>query len=349
MTSLFKTMSPSALTLEEALALMRLPRTVGTDPATGEEIVALNGRYGPYLRRGSETRSLATEDELFTVTLDEAVRLFAEPKRRGREPRGTAARAGTDPVTGKPMVIRSGRYGPYVTDGETNAALREREGDTVEGLTVERAAELLQARREAGPSTRGAQEGHRPQDGRQEVRNEEVGRQEVLGQEVRVQQLPTGGSALAFPVMEARDHLRRRRIRSVGRGPDRRGHRGLGARRAADVVAGRSHHVGGRCPVGGCIGRFAFPLGDGNGAGGTFPGEVGGMSSPAGLEPRGRFIVFEGGEGSGKSTQSARLAERLGAVLHAGARGAPPSASRCGRSCSTPARPVSTTGPRRCS
>ena len=156
MTSLFKTMSPSTITLEEALALLRLPRTVGTDPANGEEIVALNGRYGPYLRRGSETRSLATEEELFTVTLDEAVRLFAEPKRRGRAAASAPLRElGTDPVTGKPMVIRSGRYGPYVTDGETNASLREREGDTVEGLTVERAAELLQARREAGPSTRG--------------------------------------------------------------------------------------------------------------------------------------------------------------------------------------------------
>ncbi|HET6664725.1 MAG TPA: type I DNA topoisomerase [Acidimicrobiales bacterium] len=156
MSSLFKTMSPSTLTPEEALGLLRLPRTVGTDPGTGEEIVALNGRYGPYLKRGSETRSLGTEDELFTVTVDDAVRLFAEPKRRGRTIASAPLRElGTDPVAGKPMVIRSGRYGPYVTDGETNASLREREGDTIEGLTDERAAELLQARRDAGPSTRG--------------------------------------------------------------------------------------------------------------------------------------------------------------------------------------------------
>jgi DNA topoisomerase I len=156
MASLFKSMSPSTITLDEALALLSLPRTVGTDPATGEEIVALNGRYGPYLKRGSETRSLATEEELFTVTVEQAVRLFAEPKRRGRATASAPLREiGPDPVTGRPMMIRSGRYGPYVTDGETNASLREREGDTVEGLTAERATELLQARRDAGPSTRG--------------------------------------------------------------------------------------------------------------------------------------------------------------------------------------------------
>jgi DNA topoisomerase I len=156
MSSLFESMSPSTVTLEEAVALLSLPRTVGTDPATAEEIVALNGRYGPYVKRGRETRSLGTEDELFTVTVDDAVRLFAEPKRRGRTIASAPLRElGTDPVSDKPMVIRSGRYGPYVTDGETNASLREREGDTIEGLTDERAAELLQARRDAGPSTRG--------------------------------------------------------------------------------------------------------------------------------------------------------------------------------------------------
>jgi DNA topoisomerase I len=156
MSSLFKTMSPSAITLEEAVGLLRLPRTIGADPATGEEIVALNGRYGPYVKKGSDTRSLATEDELFTVTVDDALRLFAEPKRRRRATGSAPLRElGTDPVSGKPMVIRSGRYGPYVTDGETNASLREREGDTVDELTDDRAAELLQARRDAGPSTRG--------------------------------------------------------------------------------------------------------------------------------------------------------------------------------------------------
>jgi DNA topoisomerase I len=156
MASLFKDMVPSSLSLDEAVRLLSLPRTVGADPATGEEIVALNGRYGPYVKKGSDTRSLASEPELFTVTVDAALALFAEPKRRGRTAAAAPLRElGADPVSGKPMVVRDGRYGPYVTDGESNASLRAREGDTVEGLTDERAAELLQARRDAGPAKRG--------------------------------------------------------------------------------------------------------------------------------------------------------------------------------------------------
>jgi DNA topoisomerase-1 len=154
MASLFKTMTPQRLTLDDALQLLSLPRVVGNDPETGEPIEALNGRYGPYVRKGGDSRSLANEEQLFTVTLDEALRLFAEPKRRGR---GAAAapplrELGEDPVSGKPVVVKAGRYGPYVTDGETNASLRERDGDQVESITIERAAELLQARRDAGPS-----------------------------------------------------------------------------------------------------------------------------------------------------------------------------------------------------
>jgi DNA topoisomerase-1 len=156
MASLFKTMDPATLDLDTALRLLSLPRTVGVDPGTGEEIVALNGRYGPYVKRADDTRNLATEEDLFRVTLDEALLLFAEPKRRGRAAAAAPLRElGADPVSGKPMVIKDGRYGPYVTDGDTNASLRERDGDTVEGLTPERAAELLQARRDAGPSARG--------------------------------------------------------------------------------------------------------------------------------------------------------------------------------------------------
>ncbi|HEX5365559.1 MAG TPA: type I DNA topoisomerase [Acidimicrobiales bacterium] len=151
--SLFKDMSLTDLGLDDALRLLGLPRTVGTDPETGEEILALNGRYGPYLKRGDDTRSLASEHELFTVSVEDAKRLFAEPKRRGRQAAAPPLRTlGEDPATGKPMVVKNGRYGPYVTDGETNASLRERDGDTVEGLTDERAAELLQARRDAGPA-----------------------------------------------------------------------------------------------------------------------------------------------------------------------------------------------------
>jgi DNA topoisomerase I len=153
MESLFASMSPATLTLDDALRLLGLPRTVGTDPATGEEIVARNGRYGPYLSKGKDTRSLGSEEELFTVTVDEAVLAFAEPKRRGRQAAAAPLRElGPDPVSGKPMVVKSGRYGLYVTDGETNASLREREGDTVEDLTDDRAAELLQMRRDAGPA-----------------------------------------------------------------------------------------------------------------------------------------------------------------------------------------------------
>ena len=154
MASLFKTMTPTSVTVEEALQLLTLPRVVGADPESGEPIEALNGRFGPYIRKGGDSRSLGSEDELFTVSLDDALRLFAEPKRRGRAAAAPPLRElGNDPVSGKPMVVKSGRYGPYVTDGETNASLREREGDKVEELTDERAAELLQQRRDAGPST----------------------------------------------------------------------------------------------------------------------------------------------------------------------------------------------------
>jgi DNA topoisomerase-1 len=152
MESLFKTMSPATLTLDDALRLLSLPRTVGTDPETGEQILARNGRYGPFLAKGKDTRSLGSEDELFTVTVEDALRAFAEPKRRGRQAAAPLRELGTDPVSRKPMVVLNGRYGPYVTDGETNASLREGEGDTVEGLTDDRAAELLQMRRDAGPA-----------------------------------------------------------------------------------------------------------------------------------------------------------------------------------------------------
>jgi DNA topoisomerase-1 len=148
--SLLKSMTLDTLTLDEALQLLSLPRVVGTDPETNEEIVALNGRYGPYVKRGKDSRSLAEEEQLFTVTLDEALKLFAEPKRRGRQAAAPLRELGNDPATGKPMVVKSGRFGPYVTDGETNASLRK--GDDVETLTDERAAELLQTRREQGPA-----------------------------------------------------------------------------------------------------------------------------------------------------------------------------------------------------
>ncbi|MBF6139025.1 type I DNA topoisomerase [Nocardia farcinica] len=149
--SLFKSMDLASITLDDALKLLSLPRVVGTDPATGEEVTAQNGRYGPYLKKGTDSRSLASEDQIFTITLDEALKIYAEPKRRGGQSASAAPlrELGTDPVSGKPMVIKDGRFGPYVTDGETNASLRK--GDEVESITDERAAELLADRRARGP------------------------------------------------------------------------------------------------------------------------------------------------------------------------------------------------------
>lgn len=150
--SLFKSMSIETVNLEQALKLLSLPRLVGLDPADGAEITAQNGRYGPYLKKGTDSRSLGSEDELFSVTLEQALALYAQPKTRGRTAAAAASlrEVGADPATGKPMVIKDGRFGPYVTDGETNASLRK--GDEVAELTVERAAELLADRRSRGPA-----------------------------------------------------------------------------------------------------------------------------------------------------------------------------------------------------
>ena len=150
--SLFSSMSPETVTFEQALKLLTLPRTVGAAP-DGEEIQALNGRYGPYIKKGTDSRSLDSEDKLFTVTLDEALAIFAQPKQRGR--RAAAAplkELGPDPVTQGQVTVREGRFGPYVTDGETNASLRK--GDDVESITIDRAAELLADRRARGPVTK---------------------------------------------------------------------------------------------------------------------------------------------------------------------------------------------------
>jgi DNA topoisomerase-1 len=147
--SLFKTMSPETVTLEQALQLLTLPRTVGTAP-DGEEIQALNGRYGPYVKKGTDSRSLESEEALFTITLDEALAIFAQPKQRGRKAAAAPLKElGADPVSQGQVTVREGRFGPYVTDGEVNASLRK--GDDVESITLERAAELLADRRERAP------------------------------------------------------------------------------------------------------------------------------------------------------------------------------------------------------
>ncbi|MGV0372712.1 type I DNA topoisomerase [Corynebacterium pilbarense] len=144
--SLFSTMEPSSVTFDEAMQLLSLPREVGEDPADGEMITAQNGRYGPYLKKGSDSRSLASEDQIFSITLEEARRIYAEPKRRGRAAAKPPLKMlGDNDVSGKPMTVKDGRFGPYVTDGETNASLQR--GDTPETMTDQRANELLSARR----------------------------------------------------------------------------------------------------------------------------------------------------------------------------------------------------------
>ncbi|TPG31209.1 type I DNA topoisomerase [Mycolicibacterium hodleri] len=149
--SLLQSMDLETVTLDDALKLLSLPRVVGTDPTNNEEITAQNGRYGPYLKRGTDSRSLANEDQMFTITLDEALKIYSEPKRRGRQGAATPPlrELGNDPVSEKPMVIKDGRFGPYVTDGETNASLRK--GDDVMSITDGRASELLADRRARGP------------------------------------------------------------------------------------------------------------------------------------------------------------------------------------------------------
>ena len=150
--SLLSSQSPETVTLEEALQLLALPRLVGTAP-DGEEVLARTGRYGPYVQKEKETRSLEREEQVFEITLDEALALLAQPKARGRGAAKPPLRElGDDPSTGKPVVLKEGRFGPYVTDGETNASLRA--GDSVESVTIERASELLAERRSKGPTKR---------------------------------------------------------------------------------------------------------------------------------------------------------------------------------------------------
>jgi len=151
--SLFKSMELDTISLEDALQLLQLPRVIGVGE-DGEEIVARNGRYGPYVQQGKESRSLETEEQLLTLALDEAKAILAKPKeRRGRgQAKPPLKEVGADPVSGKPIVVKEGRFGPYVTDGETNASLRT--GDDPEQIDLDRAVELLAERRAKGPSTK---------------------------------------------------------------------------------------------------------------------------------------------------------------------------------------------------
>ncbi|MFH0247216.1 type I DNA topoisomerase [Streptomyces chitinivorans] len=153
--SLLKSMSLDTVTLDDALKLLSLPRVVGTDPDSGQEITAQNGRYGPYLKKGTDSRSLQSEEQIFTITLDEALAIYAQPKQRGRAAaKPPLKELGTDPASERPVVVKDGRFGPYVTDGETNATLRR--DDDVETITPERAYELLAEKRAKGPAKKTA-------------------------------------------------------------------------------------------------------------------------------------------------------------------------------------------------
>ncbi|GAA5033031.1 type I DNA topoisomerase [Microbacterium fluvii] len=148
--SLFKTMSVDTIDLDAALQLLSLPRVVGADPATGEEITAQNGRYGPYLKKGTDSRSLDTEQQLFDITLDEALERYAQPKYGAKRASSALKEFDADPVSGKPIRIRDGRFGAYVTDGETNVTIPR--GVTVDEITFERAVEMIAEKRAKGPA-----------------------------------------------------------------------------------------------------------------------------------------------------------------------------------------------------
>ncbi|MEK6311329.1 MAG: DNA topoisomerase, partial [Curtobacterium sp.] len=148
--SLFKSMDPQTVDLETALKLLDLPRTVGQDPESGEDITAQNGRYGPYLKKGTDTRTLPSEDAIFDVDLAGALELFAQPKYGAKRSASAALKEfDADPVSGKPIKVKDGRFGPYVTDGETNATIPR--GEEVEAVDFERAVQLLADKRAKGP------------------------------------------------------------------------------------------------------------------------------------------------------------------------------------------------------
>ncbi len=148
--SLFKSMDPQTVDLETALKLLDLPRVVGKDPESGDDITAQNGRYGPYLKKGTDTRTLPSEDAIFDVDLPGALELFAQPKYGGRRAASAALKEfDADPVSGKPIKMKDGRFGPYVTDGETNATIPR--GEDVEAVDHARAVQLIADKRAKGP------------------------------------------------------------------------------------------------------------------------------------------------------------------------------------------------------
>lgn len=158
--SLFRSMSVDAIDLGTALQLLSLPRVVGADPATGEEITAQNGRFGPYLKKGTDSRSLDNEQQIFDITLEEALAKYAEPKYGARRASSALKEFEADPVSGKPIKLKDGRFGPYVTDGETNATVPR--GENAMEITFERAVELIADKRAKGPAPKRAAAARKP-------------------------------------------------------------------------------------------------------------------------------------------------------------------------------------------
>jgi DNA topoisomerase-1 len=148
--SLFKSMDPATVDLETAIKLLDLPRVVGQDPESGDDITAQNGRYGPYIKKGTDSRSLESEEQIFTIDLPGALEIFAQPKYGARRPSSALKEFDADPVSGKPIRVRDGRFGPYVTDGVTNATIPR--GDDVDSIDFDRAVELLAEKRAKGPA-----------------------------------------------------------------------------------------------------------------------------------------------------------------------------------------------------
>ena len=148
--SLFNSMDPSTIDLETALKLLDLPRVVGNDPESGDEITAQNGRYGPYIKKGADSRSLEAEEQIFTIDLPGALEVFAQPKYGARRPTSALKEFDADPESGKPIRVRDGRFGPYVTDGVTNATIPR--GEEIEAIDFDRAVQLLADKRAKGPA-----------------------------------------------------------------------------------------------------------------------------------------------------------------------------------------------------
>ncbi|HWT33951.1 MAG TPA: type I DNA topoisomerase [Microbacterium sp.] len=152
--SLFKSMSVDTVDLDTALRLLDLPRVVGTDPESGEPITAQNGRYGPYLKKGADSRTLQSEQQLFDVTLEQALEIYAQPKYGARRASSALKEFDADPVSGKPIRIRDGRFGPYVTDGETNVTIPR--GEDPMSVEFDRAVQMLADKRAKGPAPKRA-------------------------------------------------------------------------------------------------------------------------------------------------------------------------------------------------